>query len=242
MRVQRCAIDRQEFIIQMTISDFLGHKFMRISLFLAKLIFMAVTHEPRPGKGRMFENDILESLSKTSAAVAYTYYPAVIIGFLALNYFYHEKSIGAMAITYISAFIFWTLFEYLGHRFAYHMDDKGSDRMKRFAERYHGIHHDYPQDKERLIMPPLVWTILVSILLGISCLIGGTLGFSFMAGLLTGYLGYIFVHYQIHSSHPPRWLKSQMLHHAKHHFQYENKAFGVSTPFWDRVFGTMPPD
>ena len=90
-------------------------------------------------------------------------------------------------------------------------------------------------------MPPLVWTVLVAFLLGLAYLIGGQTAFSFIAGLVTGYLGYIFVHYQVHTSNPPRWLKSRMMHHAKHHYQFEDKAFGVSTNLWDKVFGTMPP-
>jgi sterol desaturase/sphingolipid hydroxylase (fatty acid hydroxylase superfamily) len=202
---------------------------------------MAVTHKPQQGQGRMFENDILEALSKTSAAVAYTYYPAVVLGMLAVNLFYHHIHWMSVLGFYVWGVLFFTFFEYLVHRYIYHIDDSGSDRMKRFAERYHGIHHDYPQDKERLIMPPLVWTVLVAFLLGLAYLIGGQTAFSFIAGLVTGYLGYIFVHYQVHTSNPPRWLKSRMMHHAKHHYQFEDKAFGVSTNLWDKVFGTMPP-
>lgn len=203
---------------------------------------MAVTHKPQQGSGRMFENNILEALSRTSAVVAYTYYPAIVITLVAINVFYHGLDWYWVAANYAWGVIFFTFFEYIMHRYLYHIDDSGSDRMKRFAERYHGIHHDYPQDKERLIMPPLVWSILVLLLLGLTTLIGGKIGFSFLAGLLTGYLGYIFVHYQVHTSNPPKWMKSRMLHHAKHHYQYEDKAFGVSTTFWDKVFGTMPPE
>lgn len=189
----------------------------------------------------MFENDILEALSRTPAVVAYTYYPAVVIGMLLVNLFYHDLPWFYVLGFYFWGVLFFTFFEYIVHRFLYHIDDSGSDRMKRFAERYHGIHHDYPQDKERLIMPPLVWTILVALLLGLAYLIGGKTAFSFIAGLVTGYLGYIYVHYQVHTSHPPKWMKSRMLHHAKHHYQHEDKAFGVSTTLWDKVFGTMPP-
>ena len=202
---------------------------------------MAVTHKPQGGSGRMFENDILEALSRTSAVVAYTYYPAVVLAFLALNIFYHGLSWMLCIGLFIWGTLFFSFFEYVVHRFLYHIDDSGSDKMKRFAERYHGIHHDYPQDKERLIMPPLVWTVLVSALLGLAYLIGGQTAFSFIGGLVTGYLLYIYVHYQVHTSNPPRWLKKQMLHHAKHHFQHEDKASGVSSPLWDKIFGTMPP-
>jgi sterol desaturase/sphingolipid hydroxylase (fatty acid hydroxylase superfamily) len=28
--------------------------------------------------------------------------------------------------------------------------------------------------------------------------------------------------------------------HMRHHFQDDTTAFGVSAPYWDRVFGTAP--
>jgi len=28
--------------------------------------------------------------------------------------------------------------------------------------------------------------------------------------------------------------------HAIHHYKYPEKAFGVSSPLWDFVFGTLP--
>ncbi|MDZ7659917.1 sterol desaturase family protein [Fodinibius sp.] len=34
----------------------------------------------------------------------------------------------------------------------------------------------------------------------------------------------------------------QYRHHTLHHYKYPDKAFGVSTTLWDRVFGTMPPE
>lgn len=202
---------------------------------------MAVTHKPQSGKGRMFENDILEALSKTSAVVAYTYYPIAILGMVAVNLFHHDIAWKICLGFFVWGALFFSFFEYVVHRFLYHIDDKGSDKMKRFAERYHGIHHDYPQDKERLIMPPFLWTILVSALLALAYLIGGHTSFSFIGGLGAGYLAYIYVHFQVHSSNPPKWLRGQMLHHAKHHYQHEDKAFGVSSTLWDKIFGTMPP-
>ena len=30
-------------------------------------------------------------------------------------------------------------------------------------------------------------------------------------------------------------------HHHLHHHVYEEKAFGVSSPIWDFIFGTLPP-
>jgi sterol desaturase/sphingolipid hydroxylase (fatty acid hydroxylase superfamily) len=31
-------------------------------------------------------------------------------------------------------------------------------------------------------------------------------------------------------------------HHMHHHFQTPDKRYGVSSPLWDYVFGTMPKE
>ena len=36
-----------------------------------------------------------------------------------------------------------------------------------------------------------------------------------------------------------RYLKR---HHVMHHYKTPNARFGVSTPFWDWVYGTLPKD
>ncbi|MEX2379667.1 MAG: sterol desaturase family protein, partial [Vicingaceae bacterium] len=39
---------------------------------------------------------------------------------------------------------------------------------------------------------------------------------------------------------PKNFLKQLWIHHSIHHYQEDDKAFGVSSPLWDYVFGTMP--
>ena len=64
---------------------------------------------------------------------------------------------------------------------------------------------------------------------------------SLMNMFFLGYLLYSFVHRATHVAKPPKNFKYIWKHHSLHHFKYPDKAFGVSTTFWDRVFGTMPP-
>jgi len=60
------------------------------------------------------------------------------------------------------------------------------------------------------------------------------------AAFLAGYLAYDMIHYALHH-HTPRtragkWLREL---HMRHHFQDDERGFGISAPYWDRVFGTM---
>ena len=47
------------------------------------------------------------------------------------------------------------------------------------------------------------------------------------------------VHYHVHH-HRPRTRVGRRLRelHMRHHFQDDERGFGVSAPYWDRVFGT----
>lgn len=62
---------------------------------------------------------------------------------------------------------------------------------------------------------------------------------AFTAGLLTMYFGYEVAHRRTHT-HPPRgrygsWARRNHLHH---HFGAPMRNFGVTSPVWDKAFGT----
>ena len=63
----------------------------------------------------------------------------------------------------------------------------------------------------------------------------------FAAGFLAGYLAYDMLHYHVHH-HRPRTRLGKLMRelHMRHHFQDHERGFGVSAPYWDRVFGTAP--
>ena len=196
-------------------------------------------------KKQVFQNSYLELLTKAPAPVSVTMYLSVIAGLL--FYAYQAKvvpSFGLAATIYVGAVFFWTFFEYFFHKYINHLDEyfPESKMAHKIAYSLHGIHHEYPRDKERLIMPPIPGLLIISILFGIFWLIMGEFLFVFMPGFLTGYLLYAYVHFSVHKTPVPSYLKVQYKHHAIHHYKYPDKAFGVSTTLWDRVFGTMPPD
>jgi len=105
----------------------------------------------------------------------------------------------------------------------------------------HGMHHDYPKDKRRLAMPPLVAILLATGLLFLFELVLGQYSFSYLAGFVVGYALYLMVHYTVHVYPPPRnFMRALWVNHSIHHYSEDEVLFGVSQPLWDYVFGTMP--
>ena len=126
----------------------------------------------------------------------------------------------------------WTFIEYLLHRVLFH-------HAPVFSQ-IHERHHRSPLD---LIGTP-AW---VSVLLGvITVAIPSWAAFGFglataaTAGLVTGYLWYVFVHYATHywRLRKNSYLYRARLRHARHHHLSNGGNFGVTTGVWDHVFGT----
>ena len=193
----------------------------------------------KKGSTQLFNSKLLEFLSRTTPTITLLTFLPIIFCCLYLAYFEKHFAIGRIALIYVGALFFWTLFEYVFHRFVFHIvgESKGA---KRFRYVLHGIHHEYPLDPERLFMPPLPGILLSATLFGIFYIFLGQWIWAFFPGFLSGYLMYVFTHYAIHKYKPPKALKFIWKHHSHHHYKDDERAFGVSNIFWDRIFGTMP--
>lgn len=201
---------------------------------------MKIMETEKKLQGRIFKNPVLESMTKSNPQLTILFYTLLISFFIFLNYEYTRNSISTTLLIYASGLAAWTLMEYILHRYVFHIDEF-FPKLKRLHYMLHGVHHEHPRDHERLFMPPVPGTIIAATLLGFWSLFLGKNAFAFMAGMSNGYLFYSYIHYSVHTKpvfHPLRMLWK---HHALHHFIYHDKAFGVSSPFWDLVFGTMPP-
>lgn len=188
----------------------------------------------------LFNNPVLEKLTHTHIAA-----PLIIFTVIAGVLFYYgvfEKGfeVPFMIVLFFAGLFFFTLIEYLMHRFLYHMPAK-TERRKKIAYTMHGVHHDYPKDKSRLAMPPVLSLILATVLFIVYRTLLGNYAFGFLSGFLMGYTAYLSVHYSIHRFKMPKnFLKILWEHHLIHHYQEPDRAFGVSSPLWDIVFRTMP--
>lgn len=136
----------------------------------------------------------------------------------------------------VAGTVSWSLVEYGLHRLVLH-------RLQPFR-RWHGEHHRRPK---ALIGTPtaLSATLFATFVLAPAwALAGAWLACAFTLGMLAGYLAYVMTHDATHHVAPPglagsAWLRERRRWHARHHLPGEAPAcYGVTSGFWDRVFGT----
>jgi len=126
----------------------------------------------------------------------------------------------------------WTLMEYGLHRFVLH-------GMEPFRS-WHEEHHQRPT---ALICAPtlLSGTLIVLLVFAPAWLISDLwLASALTLGVLAGYLAYAITHHATHHWRADsRWLKRLKFWHARHHHLQVPGFYGVTSGFWDRVFGTV---
>ncbi|MGJ1286652.1 sterol desaturase family protein [Sphingobacterium spiritivorum] len=187
---------------------------------------------------RMFKSDFLESLTKVHYSVPIIFYLPVIIYFSWKAMGPGEMSVWMYIGYFVFGLAFWTIFEYALHRWVFHYHPKGKF-LKRVHWIFHGIHHDYPKDRLRLVMP-----LSASIPLATLVYFMFSLFFSnefilaaFFAGFMIGYLIYDESHYAMHHANFKSGIMKRIKqHHMLHHYQDPEKGFGVSSAVWDVVF------
>jgi sterol desaturase/sphingolipid hydroxylase (fatty acid hydroxylase superfamily) len=191
------------------------------------------------GSAQIFSNPVLERISRTHILVPITLF----LGISSVSlYFGFATTIPlwlGFAILFIGIFVF-TFVEYLMHKHFFHMEPDTPIKDK-LQYGIHGVHHDYPRDKDRLAMPPFVSAAYAAILYLLFTLLMGDFALYFLPGFLLGYSGYLGVHYVVHVYNPPKnFLKVLWVNHAIHHYKNPDSAFGVSSPLWDYLLGTLP--
>lgn len=187
---------------------------------------------------RMFESDFVEFFSRVHPATPLLLYMPVVGCMLYLSLWQRKLSILTVAGLFVLGILLWTLLEYLIHRYIFHYEPK-SHLGKRLHYIVHGVHHDYPNDARRLVMPPSISVPLAVLFYILFLLIFGHLGPGVFAGLVFGYICYDMLHYATHHFPMKRglwlWLKQ---YHLRHHYKNDDAGFGISSPLWDYVFGT----
>jgi sterol desaturase/sphingolipid hydroxylase (fatty acid hydroxylase superfamily) len=186
---------------------------------------------------RMFDSALLDKLSRVHPAVPPILFVPVITVLLVEGFIHGAGALTAVWL--LCGYVFWTLTEYWLHRIVFHFEpEKGIGARLHWI--IHGVHHDHPNDPLRLVMPPSVSVPLSSLFVLGFYLVLGTPGYlPFAAGFLSGYLFYDMLHYHVHHHTPKTALGKRLRElHMRHHFQDHERGYGVSAPFWDRVFGT----
>ena len=142
-----------------------------------------------------------------------------------------QREAHAFGAAFVAGIVAWTLTEYALHRFVLHATPP--------FRCWHELHHAAPR---QLIGAP-VWLspLLLVALFALTYRLGDLiLACGATAGAALGYLVYVSIHYATH--HLPGlqwpWLRRLRRAHAFHHRSPMACNFGVSTAFWDVVFGT----
>ncbi|KAK0498323.1 oxidoreductase [Armillaria luteobubalina] len=148
------------------------------------------------------------------------------------------------AICFIIGNIIWTILEYGMHRFLFHLDENLPDKGVFLTLHFllHGVHHYLPMDRMRLVMPPILFTALQFPFTQLAYKLFPTpVANGIIAGAFAFYVIYDTMHYALHHTNLPAYLKEQKRYHLAHHYKNYELAFGVTSKFWDHIFGTVLP-
>jgi sterol desaturase/sphingolipid hydroxylase (fatty acid hydroxylase superfamily) len=147
-------------------------------------------------------------------------------------------SLPIVICAYVCGLLGWSLFEYVAHRGSFHHVPKTEGQVA-YGYVVHGIHHAYPEDSRRWVMPLVVTVPIAAALFVAFRFVLGPIGWPAYGGFIHGYLTYDLLHYFIHRGRMPtrlgRYLRQ---YHLTHHYAWPDRHFGVSSPLWDVVFRT----
>ncbi len=209
---------------------------------------------------RMFKSDFMEKFTHIHPALPHIVFIPVVA---AMFYWSHRLDVpaGRAGLLFLGGAAIWTLTEYLVHRFVFHVDDATMEEVTRLVasvepgqpvfpvlktlkqKHYfiaHGVHHDFPNDSKRLVMPPVISVPLAVVFYFLfRWIFGAVAAPAVLAGMVVGYLVYDTTHYAVHHwrlhGRVTLYLKK---HHYRHHYQDPDKDYGVSSPLWDIIFRT----
>ena len=185
-----------------------------------------------PESPRMFENDLLDSLSRTPWWTVPLIWIPTTVGSFTYGVITNSLPVHLALLAAAAGWFVWTFTEYGLHRTLFHWKPQTAwgPRMHFLL---HGVHHDWFRDRLRLVMPPSVSLLLGTLFGGLFyALIGATWFWPFYAGFVGGYMVYDVTHYALHHlklKHPVflKLKKHHLLHH--HSKQHAERKFGVST-------------
>jgi hypothetical protein len=168
----------------------------------------------------------------------YTTYATLVLG-LALR----SPSPRAAFGFYFMGVAFWTYLEYFAHRRVLHgvfPEGKGfRGLLHRSFDHLHWEHHARPWDGNHIngtirdTLPLLLSLAALSFVAPLHTLP------VFVAGIVQAYIVEEWVHHSVHFCHfRNRYFRYIRKHHLYHHSRGAQVAYGLTSGFWDLVFGT----
>lgn len=186
---------------------------------------------------RLFRSNFLEKFTKVHFSIPlYVFLPIIAVCI------YHALTLNSDPLYFLLylglGLVFWSFTEYILHRFVFHFTPKNKWQDEiHFI--FHGVHHDFPKDRLRLVLPPSVSIPLATLFFFIfkAIIPSESVLYTFFPGFLLGYLYYDMMHYAMHHyTFRNAYMSKVQQHHMLHHYQDEYKDFGVTSDLWDRIF------
>jgi dihydroceramide fatty acyl 2-hydroxylase len=192
---------------------------------------------PQRGQAPLFDAPWLERFSVAQPIWLFLVY-APAGAFLLWRGWSRGVSLGLTLAAYAAGLLIWSLLEYVTHRGSFHHVPTSRFQVA-FVYLMHGVHHAYPDDSRRWVMPLGVTLPITIALYFVFASVLGRLAAPVFGGFLHGYLCYDLLHYFIHLGRMPtrlgRYLRQ---YHLAHHYAIPDRHFGVSSPLWDVIFRT----
>ncbi|KAJ7755371.1 oxidoreductase [Mycena maculata] len=138
----------------------------------------------------------------------------------------------------------WTILEYTLHRFLFHIDYWLPDHPLAILLHFsmHGVHHYLPMDRLRLVMPPMLFIALQAPFTRLAhVLFPAAVANGIISGAFAFYILYDLMHYALHHTQLPAYMREQKRYHLAHHYKNFELGFGVTSKFWDVLFNTVLP-
>lgn len=142
----------------------------------------------------------------------------------------HQPWLQGAALT-LAGLAGWTAIEYLLHRFVLH-------GLAPFRD-WHGEHHQRPM--ALISAPTILSAALIATLVFLPALLAGGVyrAGALTLGVLSGYLAFAITHHATHHWRADSaWLARRKQWHALHHHAAQPACYGVTSAFWDHVFGS----
>ncbi|XP_013392633.1 fatty acid 2-hydroxylase [Lingula anatina] len=216
--------------------------------------YMDWVHKPVDRKIRLFRSNFCEMCGNAYWWTVPSFWVPVILLLLYSSY-QNGQSTGPdwlgispvvmLPVYFALGILSWTFIEYVVHRWLFHLTPPANSKfLITMHFLYHGQHHKSPFDKKRLVFPIVpALPLALTIYLGYCAIFPIHVAQAYMAGTISGYMGYDLTHYYLHHGTPSlQYFRNLKRYHVRHHFEDIAKGFGISSKLWDYPFGTLIQD